>query len=171
MIKRVMILLGVLTLPLIVGLLFTYDVIKIEWVSMMEIQPSYFAQEDPLPVPPRSIPIQGAAYISELGAPSNPTKADDASLARGKDLYTNQCALCHGVNGGGNGPLSAFLTKVKPANLLAGKALTSNDGYIFMVITNGVEGGMPSLRGNLPEAQMRWDVVNYIRQLQKAKPQ
>jgi hypothetical protein len=47
MIKRIVIVLALLSMPLIVGLLFTYDIVKIEWISMMEIQPSFRAQEDP----------------------------------------------------------------------------------------------------------------------------
>ena len=44
--------------------------------------------------------------------------------------------------------------------------MTLSDGELFMTITNGVEGKMPHLRENFPEAKMRWDVVNYVRSLQ-----
>jgi hypothetical protein len=44
--------------------------------------------------------------------------------------------------------------------------VTLSDGEIFMTITDGVAGKMPNLRENFPEAQMRWDVVNYVRSLQ-----
>ena len=64
--------------PLAFGLLITYDIVKIDWMSFMEIQPSYSPQEDPLPLPARSVPVQGAAYIPALGAPPNPVQADDA---------------------------------------------------------------------------------------------
>ena len=57
MTKRLILILALLALPLIVGLLFTYDVLKVEWISLMEIQPSFNPQEDPLPLPPNSIPI------------------------------------------------------------------------------------------------------------------
>jgi len=66
--KRLIIVLGLAVTPLLIGLLFTYDILKIEWISFMEIQPSFIAQEDPLPLPARSVPVQGAAYIPELGA-------------------------------------------------------------------------------------------------------
>ena len=36
-----------------------------------------------------------------------------------------------------------------------------------MTITDGVPGRMPHLRENLPTAEMRWDVVNYVRLLQQ----
>lgn len=164
---RLAILLVVLAAPLGLGLLLTYDVIKIEWISSMEIQPSFNPQEDPLPLPARSVPLQGAAYIPELGAPANPTSADAASLERGKESYEVHCALCHGKDGKGTGVISVFLSQVPPANLIAADAAarTMSDGALFLVVSNGI-GKMPPLKENLPEPAMRWDVVNYLRQLQ-----
>lgn len=170
MIKRLILLLGVVSLPLIVGLLFTYDVLKLEWISTMEIQESFGAQEDPLPLPAGSVPVQGAAYVEGLGAPVNPLPADAASLARGQQYYSEACALCHGPKGDGRGQFAVFLSKVKPPSLLEGDPKTSADGVIFLAITKGVNGVMPPLKENLPEANMRWDVVNYVRELQKAAP-
>ncbi len=72
MTKRLFIVLGILVCPLILGLLITYQVIKVDWISFMEIQPSYTSMEDPLPLPPESVPVQGAAYVPGLGAPVNP---------------------------------------------------------------------------------------------------
>lgn len=168
--KRLIIVLVVLAVPLAVGLLFTYDVIKIDWISFMEIQPSFRPMEDPLPLPPRSVPVQGAAYIPELGAPANPVPADEESLARGKQYFESACALCHGPTGEGTGPFSGFLVRYPPANLVEAEsnARQISDGAIFLTITKGIEGRMPALLENLPSAEMRWDVVNYVRSLQKA---
>ncbi|MDT8898215.1 c-type cytochrome [Thermanaerothrix sp. 4228-RoL] len=167
--KRLLIVLVILASPLALGLLFTYDIIKIDWISFMEIQPSYRVMEDPLPLPPRSVPVQGAAYIPELGAPVNPVPADEASLARGKAYYDVACALCHGPEGKGNGSFSGFLVVYPPANLVApdANARQLSDGAIFLTITNGIEGRMPALIENLPDPRMRWDVVNYVRHLQQ----
>ena len=68
--------------------LFSMDIIKLEWVGFMEIQPSFDAQEDPLPVPARSIPVDGPAFIPNVGAPENPIPADDVSISRGQTLFT-----------------------------------------------------------------------------------
>lgn len=166
MIKRLILVLGVLITPMLLGLLFTYDVIKIDWISFMEIQPSYRPMEDPLPLPARSVPIQGAAYIPELGMPTNPVAADSDSLTNGKKYYESDCALCHGATGAGDGNFSGLLNKYPPANLLDEDRKSLSDGAIFMTITDGVPGRMPNLRENLPTAEMRWDVVNYVRLLQ-----
>lgn len=165
-IRRLIILLVVVSLPLAAGLLFTYDIVKIDWVSFMEIQSSFQPQEDPLPMPAQSVPIQGAAYIPNLGAPVNPVAADEASLARGKEQYEINCTICHGAKADGKGPFAVFLAPKKPVSLLEGRPLTLSDGELFLTITNGVEGAMPSLKENLPDASMRWDVVNYMRSLQ-----
>ena len=150
-------------------LLFTYDVIKIDWPSFMEIQPSYRPMENPLPPPERSIPIEGAVYIPNSQVlPENPMKADDASLARGQELFAINCQMCHGVTGDGNGPIAAFLTKYKPANLTSPLIKAFPDGQIFMTITNGVPDRMPPLNENLTVSE-RWDVVNYVRTLNKTK--
>jgi mono/diheme cytochrome c family protein len=149
-------------------LLFSYDVIKLDWPSFMEIQPSFRQMEDPLPVPARSIPIDGPITIPGMGAPTNPTVADDASLARGKELFTINCLQCHGATGEGNGPIAAFLINFKPANLTSPIVQSKSDGSIFLTISNGLEGRMPPLNENLTVSE-RWDVVNYVRTLKPSK--
>jgi mono/diheme cytochrome c family protein len=163
--KRVLITLVILAIPPLLGLLFTYEVIKVDWVTFMKIQPSYRAMKDPLPLPERSIPIEGAAYIPAIGSPQNPVSADAISLGRGQSLYNVNCALCHGERGQGDGPLAQYLRR-KPANLTGASVRANDDGSIFLVITNGIPVGMPPLRENLAPRD-RWDVVNYVRSLQK----
>ena len=72
-------------------MIFTYDVIKIDWVVFMEIQDSYGTQEQPRAVPAQSIPVEGAAYIPGAGAPTNPVLADETSIARGTQLFAIHC--------------------------------------------------------------------------------
>jgi len=55
---------------LAVILIFSYDIIKIDWISFMEIQPSYRPMENPLPPPERSIPIEGPVAIPGMAAPA-----------------------------------------------------------------------------------------------------
>jgi mono/diheme cytochrome c family protein len=151
---------------IVIGVLmiFSYDVIKIDWPSFMEIQPSFKPMEDPLPVPAQSIPIEGPAYIPNMGAPNNPVPADNASLARGAELFHINCTACHGAGGKGDGPVAAFLQKKKPADLTSPAIQFLSDGAIFMVITNGMPGTMPALNENLTVRE-RWDVVNFVRTL------
>ena len=153
---------------LAVLLVFSYDIIKIDWPSFMEIQPSYGPMNHPLPVPAQSIPVEGPAYIPNMGAPKNPVPSDAASLARGAELFNINCTACHGPQGKGDGPVAAFLQNKKPIDLTGPIGISLSDGAIFMTITNGTPGGMPALNENLTVRE-RWDVVNYVRQLQQQK--
>jgi len=160
--------------------IFAFDVIKIDWIVFMEIQPSYGAQESPRPVPAQSIPVEGAAYIPGNGAPANPVPADETSIARGAELFTIHCQMCHGEAGEGNGTVAAFLVKKKPANITSELVQSKSDGSLFLTISNGIfnpnntlfpdvefSGQMPPLNENLTVRE-RWDVVNYIRTLKAA---
>ena len=154
----------VLGILLAVVLLFSYDIIKIEWISFMEIQPSYEEMEDPLPVPARSIPIDGPVAIPGMGAPENPAEADEASITRGSNLYEIHCQMCHGATAEGNGPIAPFLLNARPANLTTAVVQSKSDGSLFLTITNGVDGKMPPLNENLTIPE-RWDLVNFMRTL------
>jgi mono/diheme cytochrome c family protein len=148
-------------------LIFSYDIIKIDWVSFMEIQPSYRPMEDPLPPPERSIPVEGPVAIPGMGAPENPVEADDASLTRGKELFVINCQMCHGQTGEGSGPIAPFLAN-KPANLTSDVVQSKSDGSMFLTITNGITGKMPPLNENLTVLE-RWDVVNFVRTLKASE--
>jgi len=165
MMKRVAILIGAVAVIFSVLMLFAYDIIKIEWVSFMEIQPSYKPMEDPLPVAERSVPVDGAAFIPGLGAPANPIEGDDLSVQRGGQLFIINCVQCHGKDGLGNGIVGGALNN-KPANLTGDKVRGLSDGAIFLTISNGVPERMPALNENL-NVRDRWDVVNYVRYLQQ----
>ena len=168
MIKQVIYLL--LVAAAILGLisLFTYDIVKIDWVSFMEIQPSFKPMEHPLPVPADSIPIEGAAYTLDTGVPVNPVNADDVSVARGAELFKINCVPCHGKNGKGDGVIGNFF-KFKPADLTSTIVQQNSDGALFLVISNGVAGRMPPLNENF-YVRERWDLVNFIRTYASAIP-
>ncbi|MFH1185348.1 MAG: cytochrome c [Chloroflexota bacterium] len=146
-------------------MIFSYDVIKIDWVSFMEVQPSFRQMEAPLPVPERSIPVEGPVSIPNMGAPGNPVEADATSIARGTELYGINCAPCHGLDGKGTGPVAAFLQERKPADLTSAVVQSLSDGAIFLTISNGKLPFMVPMNENLTVRE-RWDVVNYIRILQ-----
>ncbi len=53
--------------------------------------------------------------------------ADDALMDVGKQEYDDKCAVCHGQNGKGKGPIADML-KVAPSDLTI---LTKNNGGVF----------------------------------------
>jgi mono/diheme cytochrome c family protein len=154
-------------LVLLLGL---YDIVKIEWISFMEVQPSFRPMEHPRPVATGSIPIDGAAYVAGVGDIPNPIIADDVSVKRGEQLYAMTCIQCHGSEGLGDGSIAPHLQN-KPANLTSAVVASKSDGSMFLTITNGVvvndQIRMPALNENL-NIRDRWDLVNYIRSLQAA---
>ena len=169
MIKRVVILLVVVGGIVGVLLLFSYDIINVDWISFMEIQPSYKPMEDPLPVASGSIPVEGAAYIAGMGAPANPIPVDQTSISNGGELFKLDCALCHGEAGKGDGVIGAALVN-PPADLTSARVVSMSDGAIFVTISAGIPGRMPNLNENL-NVRQRWDVVNYIRAVIQKQPQ
>lgn len=157
-------------------MIFSYDIIKIDWIVFMEIQESFGTQEEPRAVPAQSVPVEGAAYLPGV-EPSNPVAADEVSVSRGAQLFSINCSQCHGIDGAGSGTIAAFLVKKKPADLTGEAAQSLSDGEIFMIITDGVfnaenslfpdvefSGQCPPLNENL-SVRERWDVVNYVRTL------
>src|SRR3569832_768043 len=93
--QLVFIVLGLLAAVALVIALGLYDVVKVEWLSFMEVQPSYRPMEEPRPVATGSIPIEGPAYICGTGDPGNPITADKVSVERGRLLYSVTCIQCH----------------------------------------------------------------------------
>jgi mono/diheme cytochrome c family protein len=80
-----------------------------------------------------------------------------------KNIETN-CVTCHGPGGKGDGPAAAALPPPKPADWTSAKVASETDGEIFWKISNG-RGAMPPWK-HLPEKD-RWEIVNYLRTLQK----
>lgn len=164
--KRFAVLFAIAAVGLGALMIFSYDVVKIDWISFMEIQPSYKSMEKPLKVPALSIPVEGPAFIPNMGPPVNPVAADEVSIARGAELFSINCSLCHGTDGKGAGPVASFLKNKKPADLTGPIIRSLSDGAIFMTISQGKLGAMPALNENLTVRE-RWDVVNFVRTLQK----
>ncbi|WP_439863741.1 FTR1 family protein [Pseudomonas antarctica] len=81
---------------------------------------------------------------------------------RGAPLYVQQCSVCHGATGAGDGPASVGMTP-PPANLRDATRLDRLSLYaIYNTLGLGVEGtDMPSFADQLDDRQ-RWDLATYI---------
>lgn len=111
-------------------------------------------------------------YWEEAVASSTVEVTDDF-LHRGKQLYQGRCAICHGMNGQGDGPASLFLG-VNPRNFISegfkfrttpSGALPTDDD-LFRTVTVGFPAyGMPGFH-YLPEED-RWAIVHYIKTFNK----
>jgi len=81
---------------------------------------------------------------------------------RGTPLYAQNCSVCHGETGAGDGPAGVGMTP-PPANLRDAQRLDRLSLYaIYNILGLGVEGtDMPSFADQLDERQ-RWDLATYI---------
>ena len=87
----------------------------------------------------------------------------------GKELYEKHCALCHGLNGTGDGPDTQFLL-VQPANFHSLQSRSKTDWDLMNVITFGAAfSPMHGWADRLTEEE-RWDVLRYIRILAPFNP-
>ena len=105
--------------------------------------------------------------ISET-ATLNPIKPDAASLADGKLKFNTFCAVCHGTTREFNAEGFAK-TKVNELGMIAPVVTTLtpffSDGYIYHKAKYG--GAVMPAQGYAVPARERWNIVNYIRQLEK----
>lgn len=76
-------------------------------------------------------------------------------LARGAALYAAQCASCHGVTGGGDGPLAASLDPAPIAFSERERAASRSLMALYQVVSQGVDGTSMASYAALPE-QDRW---------------
>ncbi len=95
----------------------------------------------------------------------NPHKGDKALLRVGKMMYAKHCKSCHGNKGLGDGPRAKQLET--PMDDLSGADFQKySDGSIYYMSFIGRD-EMPNFEKEIPEAEDRWAVVNYIRTLAK----
>jgi putative copper resistance protein D len=90
------------------------------------------------------------------------------SVANGLHLYRENCALCHGVAGYGDGPVAEDL-KPKPADLTAKHTGDHTAGDLFWWLSEGIPGkAMPGFGAALSQEE-RWDLINFMRALSAAE--
>lgn len=94
----------------------------------------------------------------------DPVATTPAMLAEARQIYTNNCQKCHGVNGDGRlPPGSNYFYSTKPTNFTNRRIVDPmTDGEIFWKISHGRK-PMPAFQNRLSD-QQRWELVNLIRE-------
>lgn len=91
----------------------------------------------------------------------NPIKPTDASIAAGAALFQQNCIVCHGPEGRGDGPQAAQLDP-RPVDIRQHLPLHT-DRQFFAFIERGVPGtAMPAWGDQLSEEDI-WNLINYMR--------
>lgn len=151
--------------------------------DMMEspaIKPQEFDESSPnhsgMRVPPEGTQPVGFTpyrYATDMaGAAKDPNpfagNMTEETLKVGLKYYTTNCTICHGQHGEGAEAAKSSVGEkmaLKPPSLLSDKIRGWTDGEIYHVITMG-QGVMGPYASHIPQ-RYRWQVVNYIRHLQK----
>ncbi len=124
-----------------------------------------------------SLAAQGSAAQGDAAQPwaappsdrdvKNPVPPTPENVAAGKKLYEDNCLMCHGEKGAGDGVTADNLV-VKPADFTDAKLMKSEtDGSLFWKITTG-RAPMQSWKDTLSDTQ-RWQLVDYIRTFTKGE--
>lgn len=108
---------------------------------------------------------EALSYIPALVYPV----AIPGSALRGRDLYTENCLICHGTTGTGDGDLGVSLPEFKPADFTNDTLVARQDWQALLAkIQEGGQGrhtAMPSFASYFSEGEI-WDLVAYIATLQ-----
>jgi len=91
---------------------------------------------------------------------------DSASVVRGEARYRTFCTPCHGGAMAGDGPVAQFF--MPPPDLLGPLVRSRSDGHIFAYIRDG--GAVMPKYGQALTAAETWDVIHYLRMMQRTSP-
>lgn len=89
-------------------------------------------------------------------------------LWTGQKYYQTNCAICHGSKGEGGVEAKSLVAEkmaLKPPTIINDKVSGWSDVHLYYVISRG-QGLMGPYANHIPHKD-RWQVVNYIRHLQK----
>ncbi len=100
------------------------------------------------------------SIVLVFGSPVSRVMAADAEA--GKELFTKNCAGCHGADGKGN-PAMAKALGGKGLNIVTPEVKKQSDEQLLKVIADGA-GKMPASK--LSKAEQK-QALDYIRSLQK----
>jgi mono/diheme cytochrome c family protein len=137
-----------------------------QWPASMDQQPSVQPLAEARPAPAGSIPLGGLEVLADREdvADLRPGLPFDAATeARGKALFAVHCTACHGIEGKGDGPVSA---KFPPApNLRHVSICKRSDGFLYGTLTAGGK-AMPPMREGTTSRD-RWALVAFVRAMQR----
>lgn len=97
----------------------------------------------------------------------NPLKPTKEVLETARKLYNQQCALCHGAEGKGDGAEAKKANfKPPPANFTTERFAKNTDQYIFWRLSEGVpKTEMSAYKDVIASEKDRWSLVLFIRSL------
>jgi mono/diheme cytochrome c family protein len=135
------------------------------FVCSVLLLPSHCLSQEPAKPAEEKPAAADAKPPSDSAKKENPVKSSPTSIASGKKKFGQDCAMCHGNEGGGDGDLAADM-HLKLKDLRDATALKDlSDGDIYIIINTG-KGKMMGEEGRLKPDDI-WDVINFVRSLAK----
>lgn len=148
--------------------------------SFMRNSPAIDPYEMPRPAPAGSVPYGSPAGesmgpteateagLNDLAAKiTNPfTRGDTTAMRVGQVMFERNCAVCHGPQGKGDGPIIGQGKFPFAPDLTLPTTRARSDGYIYAVIRTG-RGLMPAYGPRMNHLE-RWATVEYVRSLSGA---
>jgi mono/diheme cytochrome c family protein len=120
-----------------------------------------------VPVTGREIPLTFDRRDAMIPRIIDPTGgADSGSVARGAARYRTFCTPCHGGAMAGDGPVAQSF--MPPPDLLGPLTRGRSDGFIYAYIRDG--GAVMPKYGQALSPAETWDVIHYLRQMQRTSP-
>lgn len=117
--------------------------------------------------------LAGRAVAPLVSVPAHPTTFDTSptgfaagSIVRGAGLFAADCAMCHGANARGDGPLAKSLP-VPPADLTGTDFWVPLEGDLYWSISRGIAispglAAMPAFGKRLSSGQI-WSLIEFLK--------
>ena len=125
-------------------------------------------------IPQEALPTEqaiaggAAAPAVDVSKVQDPWVSSDAMIAHGQKIFQNNCAVCHGPGGKGDGAAGAGLNP-PPRNLVEGKWKQGGSEIDhFKTLQTGVPGGSMASFAHLPVVD-RWALVHWIHSITQNK--
>ncbi len=118
--------------------------------------------------PGAAVPVQKVAEL-DMSTIKEPWVSTPAIVEHGKQIFAQNCAMCHGTEGKGDGAAGASLNP-KPRNLIEGKWKKGGTSLgIYDVIANGLTGGSMAAWKSTIKKGDRWALVAFVRSITQNK--
>ena len=146
-----------------------YPIRDMRQTVVIDPQRTVFRNPDSLSVPTigrDAYTLDTVPYEIAAAKLTSPIAGTETSITRGDSLFKRICTPCHGRSMAGEGLVVA--NYIPPPDLLGEGTRSRTDGYMYMYMRHG--GAVMPSYGNALSSRDAWDLINYIRHMQKVSP-
>jgi mono/diheme cytochrome c family protein len=153
----------------LIAFLFSMAFVILFFIYISFLHPGIDLKENIQAVPTGGANL-AAAKDPDVSKIAEPWVPNDDMVVHGKKVFMQNCQMCHGPEGHGDGPAGMALNP-HPRNLVKGP-WKKGGGFIgwFTVVTHGLEGTSMASFAHLKTVD-RWAVVQFINSITEAKVQ